>query len=143
MPHTVRSTFALLPFHRRERPLYSGVLEYLQHAGQAAPAAEAEAEAELEPLITVFAFEGSKRVPTTADLATPPHVHSPRGSGLPMGSGTEPAQQVRLGSACVQSGAVRRHVSRALLQASFYSQCDGTSDSPTYGMAYKWELPVR
>ena len=90
----MRSTFALLPFHRRERPLYSGVLEYLQHAGQAAPAAEAEAEAELEPLVTVFAFEGSKRVPTTADLATPPHVHSPRGSGLPMGSGTEPAQQV-------------------------------------------------
>jgi hypothetical protein len=70
----------------------------LQHAGQptltAKAEAEAEAEAELEPLVTVFAFEGSKRVPTTADLATPPHVHSPRGSGLPMGSGTEPAQQV-------------------------------------------------
>jgi hypothetical protein len=78
--------------------LYYGVLEYLQHAGQpsltAKAEAEAEAEAELEPLVTVFAFEGSKRVPTTADLATQPHVHSPCGSALPMGSGTEPAQQV-------------------------------------------------
>ena len=66
---------------------------YLQHAEQHTPAAEAEAEAELEPLITVFAFEGSKRVPTPADLATPQHAHSPRGSGLPMGSETEPTQQ--------------------------------------------------
>ena len=39
--------------------------------------------------------------------------------------------------------AVRRHISRALQQASVYSQCDGTSDSPTYGMACKWELTVR
>jgi hypothetical protein len=114
----------------------------LQHAWQptltAKAEAEAEAEAELEPLVTVFAFEGSKRVPTTADLATPPHVHSPRGSGLPMGSGTEPAQQV--GQLSLRTiAAVRRHISRALLQASVYSQCDGTSDSPTYGMAYKWD----